>query len=595
MLMASCVGSIGETTSSSLQAGTGGSGTAGGITGGSGGGAGGGASWTAPRFACDTGQTPTELPLRRLSKAQYLNSVRDLVAESGLAPADRTAVMSSLAASFTRIPDDRLVGLPSEKRGGFSRLDQAVQQTQVDGAYEVATLLGAQLTSSTARLTAMVGACATDTSTTNDAQCLSDFVTRLGRLVLRRPITATERTFVIGVAGTTPVAAAALADVIALLVSMPQFLYHVEEGDPLASGPSTLDAWALANRLSYHFWQTSPDATLRQAADNGTLLTDASYQAQVNRLLADARTDEAVKSFFSEWFRLAELTPLNTFVGTPLFDAFAGNDSPAADLHTQMQLEIGDLVVSVMRRGGTVTEVLTNRDQFARRADLAKLYGAPAWDGGSTPASLPETERAGLLTRGAFVASASGNTRPVMKGLRIRNALLCEAIPPPPAGFVPPPVELNPDLTTREVLEAMTQSPGSSCTGCHTAYLNPLGYLTENFDALGRHRAAQTLFFPDAGVAAQKPVTTSGVPNVAGVTTPIADARALTDLIKASGEFEQCFSRQYFRFAFERIEDDAKDGCVLQALQDAATGGATLSQALAGIALRPEFKRRDLR
>ena len=321
------------------------------------------------------GQKPAELPLRRLSKAQYLNSVRDLVAESGLGVSERALVLAVLDADFTKVPDDRLVGLPSEKRGGFSRLDQVVQQTQVDAAYDVAVHLGAELTSSSARRAAVVGACATDTSTTNDAQCLSDFVTRLGRLALRRPVTAAERTFVTGVAGTTPVDPAALADVIALLVSMPQFLYHVEEGDPAASGPTPLDAWALASRLSYHFWQTSPDAALRQAADSGTLLTDAGYKAQVARLVADARTNEAVKSFFAEWFRLAELTPLNTLVGTPLFDAFAGADSPVADLHLQMQAEIGDLVVSVLRGGGSVTDVLTNRQQFARRADLAKLYG----------------------------------------------------------------------------------------------------------------------------------------------------------------------------------------------------------------------------
>lgn len=596
VLLLSCVGNIGQLTTGS-QAGVGsgaGPGSGPGGPGGSGGGSG-PSSWTLQRFSCDSSQRRDELPLRRLSRTQYLNTVTDLVAESGLSASERQAVVTALAADFARVPEDRLVGLPSEKRGGFSRLDQVIQQTQVDAAYDVATHLGALLTSSTARVTAVVGSCATDTATTNDAQCLTNFVNRLGRLALRRPVTAAERTLLTGVAGTTPVAVAALADVIALLASMPQFLYHVEEGDPAASGPSALDAWALANRLSYHFWQTSPDAALRQAADTGTLLTDAGYRAQLQRLVADARADAAVKAFFGEWFRLSELTPLNTFAGTPLFDAFAGADRPAADLHLQMQEEIGDLVVSVLHRGGTVGDVLTNRDQFARRADLAKLYGGSPWDGTFVPSLLPEPERAGLLTRGAFLASASGNTRPVMKGLKIRNAFLCETIPPPPPGFTAPPVELQPDLTTREVLEALTQAPGTGCNGCHTAYLNPLGYLTEDFDALGRHRSAQTLFYADAGVAQHKAVNTQANPNLVGVTTPVADARALTAAIAASGEFETCFTRQYFRFAFERLEDDTKDGCALQSLQDATTGGATLSDALMGLALREEFKTRDLR
>jgi hypothetical protein len=79
------------------------------------------------------------------------------------------------------------------------------------------------------------------------------------------------------------------------------------------------------------------------------------------------------------------------------------------------------------------------------------------------------------------------------------------------------------------------------------------------------------------------------------VTTPVADARALTDLLHRSGEFETCFARQYFRFAFQRIEDDAADGCVLRTLQDAAATGQRLDEVLATVALRPEFKRRDLR
>lgn len=552
------------------------------------------AGWTAQRFRCDARQVPAELPLRRLSRVQYLNTVADLVAESGLSADDRAAVLAALQSDLAAVPADRLVGVPGETRGGFYRLDQTIQQAQVDAAYQIATHLGAELTSTPGRIAAVVGACATDASTANDAPCFTAFADRLGRLALRRPVTADERALLQVVAGATPVDPAALADAIALLASMPQFLYHVEEGDPLAAGPTPLDAWALANRLSYHFWQTSPDAALRQAADSGTLLTGDGYRVQVARLLADPRAESGVRTFFAEWFRLHELAPLDSYAGTPLFDAFAGFH-PSADLHVQMRDEIGDLAVSLLRRGGSVADVLTNREQFARTTELAGLYGAAPWDGVSAPALLPEPARAGLLTRGALVANPSGNTRPVMKGLKVRNAIACASIPPPPAGFTPPVINLSPTMTTREVLEAMTEGANGACAGCHSTYLNPLGYLTENFDALGRHRTRQTLFNADASVAGYKDVDTSGVPNLAGVTTPVADAVAVTQLLHTSGLFESCFARQYFRFVFERIEDDASDGCVLRALQDVAAAGTPLSDVLAGVAFRPEFARRDLR
>lgn len=550
--------------------------------------------WKAQRFRCDAGQVPAELPLRRLSRVQYLNTVAALVAESGLSASDRTGVLAALQADLAAVPADRLVGVPGETRGGFYRLDQTIQQAQVDAAYQIATHLGAELTSTPARVAAVVGACATDASTTNDAQCFAAFVDRFGRLALRRPVTDDDRALLQAVVGTAPAAPAALADAIALLASTPQFLYHVEEGDPLAAGPTPLDAWALANRLAYHFWQTSPDAVLRQAADSGTLLTDTGYRTQVARLLADPRAEAGVRAFFAEWFRLHELSPLDSYAGTPLFDAFAGFH-PSADLHVQMRDEIGDLAVSLLRRGGSVADVLTNREQFARTAELAGLYGGAPWDGVSAPVPLPEPARAGLLTRAALVANASGNTRPVMKGLKVRNALACQSIPPPPAGFTPPAIDLSPTMTTREVLEAMTEGPNGACAGCHSTYLNPLGYLTEDFDALGRHRTRQTLFSADASVAGYKDVNTSAAPNLAGVTTPIADAVVLTELLRSSGLFETCFVRQYFRFAFERIEDDASDGCILRALQDATAAGEPLADVLAALALRPEFSTRDLR
>jgi hypothetical protein len=553
-------------------------------------------------FTCDPAQRPAELPLKRLSRVQYVNAVRDLVASLGLSTSDRDAVLTALAPDLASVPDDRLVGVPGEKHGGFGRLDQAIQQTTVDATYAVANHLGALLTATTARRTALLGACATNSSTTDDAACLTSFINKLGRLSLRRPVTTDELAMVTQVtvtvtqvAGATPVDAAALTDVIALLTLMPQFLYHVEEGDPLGAGPSALDAYALANRLSFHFWQTSPDAELRAAADSGALLTAEGYRAQVQRLFADPRTDAAVATFFAEWFRVAELTPVNAFNGTPVFDAFAGSDKPAADLHLEMQREVSDLAVWLARSGGTVTDVLTSNRHVAKRADLAKLYKAAPWDGVSAPVDLPEPERAGLLTRAAFLASVSGNTRPVMKGLRIRNAFLCQPIPPPPPTVMATPPPLSPDLTTREVVEHITQQPGTACFGCHSTLLNPLGFVTENFDALGRHRTTQALYDATGAVVAQKPVDTKVTPLVAGLVDPVNDAREVTAALAKSGEFHTCFAQQYFRYTFDRMEDVVADGCALRDLQAAALRGDHLADVLMSVALRDEFQKRDLR
>lgn len=563
---------------------------------GGGGAAGGGAAepFSPVRFSCDAQQTPGELPLRRLSRRQYVNVVNELIARSGLAAADVTAVQQAVRDDLAPFPEDRVVGVPGERHGGFSRVDQALQQGHVDASYNAALALGAELTSSVTRRRAVVGACATDTSTTNDAQCLRDFVSRFGRLVHRRPLTPEDVTFYAAVAGPTPVDAAALTDVIALLLTSPHLLYHVEEGDPMGPGPTALDAWALASRLSFHFWQTLPDDALLAAAESGALLTDAGYRAQVERLFADPRTDGSIDEFFAQWWRLDELPPLNTRIGTPVFDAFADRDIPTATLHDEMNAEVVEHARDVTRRLAPVGELLTSRRFFARTGALARLYGQAAWDGQGAPPEFVQAERHGLLTRAAFLATGSANTRPVMKGYRVRNALLCMQLPPPPPGAGATPLPLTPDLTTREVVEGITEQAGTACQGCHRGLLNPLGFVTENFDAMGRVRTAQRLFADDGAVLGQKPVKTDGAPNVAGSTDVIDDAGELQALMLA-GEFQTCFARQYFRYTFQRMEDDAKDGCVLASLQADALAGRPVADVLKAAALAPEFKRRDVR
>lgn len=546
------------------------------------------------RFRCTPASAPPEVPLRRLSRRQYLNVIGELVGRSGLPESERTAVLAAVQGDLAPFPQDSLVGVPGEKHGGFTRLDQALQQGHVDVSYAVAGVLGRELTASPARRRALLGACATDTNASNDAQCLNDFLTRFGRLAHRRPLTADDLTFYRSVAGaaSTPMDAAVLADVIGLLLTSPQLLYHVEEGDP--AGVSALDAYALASRLSFHFWQTMPDQQLLDAAESGALLTEAGYAAQVERLFADPRTDASLDDFFGQWWRNDELPPLNTRIGTPVFDAFAGRDVPTATLHDEMNAELLELARDVTRRGAPISELLTSRRFFGRSAALAQLYGQPAWDGQGSPPEFLQPERQGLLTRAAFLATGSANTRPIMKGYRVRNGLLCTSLPPPPPGAGATPIPLRPDLTTREVVETITEQPGTACQGCHIGLLNPLGFVTENFDALGRVRRTQRLFDDVGAMLAEKPVNTTAAPNVAGHTDEIHDAAALHALM-LKGEFQTCFARQYLRFTFQRMEDDDRDGCLLESLQRSALEGRPVSEALKAVAFAPGFKRRDVR
>ena len=156
------------------------------------------------------------------------------------------------------------------------------------------------------------------------------------------------------------------------------------------------------------------------------------------------------------------------------------------------------------------------------------------------------------------------------------------------------PLPLAPDLTTREVVERITEQSGTTCQACHRGLLNPLGFVTENFDAMGRVRTSQRLFSETGSVLLDKPVTTVAPPNVAGHFEDIDDAAELQALM-LEGEFQTCFARQYFRYTFQRMEDDVKDACLLESLQQDALAGKPVADVLKAVALAPGFKRRDVR
>ncbi len=542
-------------------------------------------------FDCDATQTPRELPLRRLSHAEYLNTVRAFTRAA--LPQTGDAALTAVTTELGQVPDDAVVKVAGETHGGFSRLDQTMQQATVDATYALSVALSRQATRPAARLVELMGPCATDASTTNDASCLGALVDKLGPLAVRHALSAEDRAFFVETAGATPVDPDAVADVLTVMTASPGFLYHLESGAQALGGDLfALDAYELAARLSYHFWQSPPDAALRTSAASGALLEDGEYRAQVARLVGDPRADVMVDDFFLQWFRLQELGSLTSRLGTPQYDAFAGANVPSAQLRGAMFDDVLSAVRWNVRHQGSLDGLLTDSRQYAKSSELAGLYEAPAWDGASEPGPLP-VARSGLLTRAAFLANDSANTRPVMKGLRIRNGLLCDGIPPPPGNLMVTTPELAPDATTRQVVANLTEQPGTSCLGCH-ATLNPLGYASEGFDALGRVRTHQQLFDLAGHPTSAPAVDTRAVPRIdPDDTGAYADVAAVTARIAQSRRFDSCFSRQYFRYSFRRGESLTVDACALRSLDEAARGGS-LQDALSATAFLPGFKSRRL-
>jgi hypothetical protein len=548
-------------------------------------------------FSCNAAAIPQQDSLRRLTATQYRNTLASLTAWSLSNASLGEAVMQELGDVLAKVPDDQREPVPQDLHGSYRRLDQTLQQEHVDGYYAVGVAVGAKLTDAT-RLATVVGTCAIDGNPSNDAKCLDDFVRRFGERALRRPLTDDEVTFYRSVYGIDTAAnAEAYADVIGVMLNAPGFLYFVEHGDtPVAGQPGVLEVstFELASRLSYQFWETMPDEELWQAASDGTLRQPEIYARQVERIYDDPRTKTTLSRFVSDWLKVEDLPPLNAHNQDPTFRTFAGPNLPSPALRQQMIDDATGMVgYYAFTKPASMRDLLTSDLSFNMGAELAKIYSVGAWDGVSAPPLFAGGQRPGLLTRALFLTSGSANTRPIRKGVFLRRRMLCDDIPPPPPGQNAVPPELRPNMTTREVVEELTEKPGTVCMGCHGAAINALGFATENFDALGRSRTAQQLFDAAGNEVGQRAVDTHSIPAVeSGDVTASSGAGDLVRLILESGKAEACLARNYFRFSFARWEDVTTDGCTLEDLRVRLDDGGTLSTLLKEVALSPQFRRR---
>lgn len=555
-----------------------------------------GAPGAPPTFACDSSAKPAQAVLRRLTMTQYRNTLSDLLSWALADATAARAVSTEVQGALASLPEDRREPVPQDLHGSYRRLDQTVQQIHVDATYDVAVAIGAALTTP-ARLSKVVGSCASDTDRTNDATCLDAFLKKFAARALRHPLGTDELAFYKAAYGSdTSASAAAYADLIGIVLTAPEFLYFVEHGAAMTPGQTgvfELSGYELASRLSYQLWQTAPDDALLAAAESGALLDPAGYEREVRRLLADARARPALDEFFADWMKVEDLPALDAKNQDVVFKAFAGADLPKATLRQAMIDDVvGLLDYYTWTKPSGVSELFSSEISTAKDAQLAKLYGVSAWDGTLPPPTLPAGQRPGLLTRALFLSTGTANTRPILKGVFIRRNVLCNEIPPPPPGANAKPPVLDAGMTTRESVAAITEMPGTICTGCHSTVINPLGYATENFDALGRYRTEQKLFDDTGRATGSKPVDTSGVPQVTpGDLTPITSPRELMTLITKSGQVEACLARNYFRFTYGRWEDPKSDGCALEASRSALVSGG-VAELLRAAALAPEFRRR---
>src|SRR6185503_20729282 len=120
---------------------------------------------------------------------------------------------------------------------------------------------------------------------------------------------------------------------------------------------------------------------------------------------------------------------------------------------------------------------------------LAAHYGLPAPAGGG-PAWVPygADPRRGILSHGAVLAAGAkfDDTSPTLRGVFVRNRLLCQVVPPPPPNVA---VDEPPQsVTSRCKVDRYAAHRTGSCASCHSQ-TDPISFGLENYDRSGAYRA----------------------------------------------------------------------------------------------------------
>jgi hypothetical protein len=511
--------------------------------------------------ACPTVQVaPT--PLRRLTRFEYANTVRDLL---GM---DRSPANDLPADEVTNSFDNNARVL-------------TVSSLHAEKYVLVSEALAAKAVQNLGALTSC------DVAAQGEEACAVEFARRFGRRAFRRPITPEDAQLLMAAyaAGRTGGSYAEGIEVmIRAALQSPHFLYRLEITPPASAGqPLTpLDQFELATRLSYLVWSSGPDDALLDAASNGGLATPEQLAAKARDMLADPKARPALANFFTQWTSVSRLGVVSK--DTERFPEF----TPA--LRDAMARELPAFVEHVLWSADrTLATLLTAPVGFVS-GPLADVYGVPAPPGSETAATLvtlpQDQSRAGILTQAGFLAVQGhpDQTSPVLRGKFVRAMLLCQPPAPPP-----PDVDISvPDIdqggTARERFSAHLTA-GTSCNGCH-ALMDPLGLAFEHFDAIGRYRET------DDG----RPIDVSG--DVAGVNDavlagPFNGVRELAEKLAASSEVRDCVATHWFRFAAGRSEVGA-DACSLETLRGAfAASGGDLAEIVVAMTQSDAFRYRS--
>lgn len=468
--------------------------------------------------------------LRRLTRSQFRNAVRDIF---------------GVEVDVTKLDSDI---------GQFAAIGAAAVETSPRGVEQYQTAIEDAVNAvwSDATKRAQFIGC-TPASAVADA-CTRTFIETMGRRAWRRALLAEETDQLAGVASTAATELGSAVEgvrwaTVAMFIS-PSFLYRPELGTADTAGKLRFTGYETAGRLAFLMWNSLPDKQLLDDGASGALSTVEGLRTAVNRMLdaSNGAGHESIGEFAQQYMELDRVLSQPKDAGLyPDYNA-ALQAGMVRDMRATWEGVAFDDKASAL--------TLFSTPKVTVNAELAKLYGLDATGLTSTTfktvSLAADSPRVGILSKAGFLSQFANQKEgsPTLRGKFVREWLMCKVVPPPPEGvaLVLPDVDPNSPTTKRQRLDAHRQAP--ACAGCHSL-MDPLGLPLENFDAVGRYRTME------AGL----PIDPSG--DVNGV--PVANARAMGEAMAQSKSMAACMVRRFHAYAMGHDERDV-DGTVVNDL-----------------------------
>ncbi|MFT5129678.1 MAG: hypothetical protein ACI8W8_003303, partial [Rhodothermales bacterium] len=267
----------------------------------------------------------------------------------------------------------------------------------------------------------------------------------------------------------------ALRNALAVLLSDPKFLYLSRNGKH--PRPQNFERVA---RLAALLWDGAPDSALTALADQDAVLGDAEIASQVDRLLADPRSERFVESFVALW------------IGFTAFDQIAidpnyyPNWRPTLKAHAKQ--ECVAFFRELLQKDESCLNLLDS-DFVMVNQRMGEHYGMAGVDGMNFSRAPAPEGRGGVLTQAAVLLAYSNgqDSHAVNRGVWLRARLLGDP-PPEPPPEVPALADQDAEAVDGlSITQRLQQHATGVCYDCHKG-IDPWGIAMESFDAIGLKR-----------------------------------------------------------------------------------------------------------